>query len=126
MRVCLLIIMMALLPLRAGLGDVMAMERARMQTQADLPMAAMHDCHDDASQHAAAHDTSHHHTVLHASTDGTQGDHECSDCTVCHVTAVPGALLLHVPAPAGHARPQALLVTPASADPVPGLKPPIA
>ena len=124
MRVVLVILMMALLPLRAGLGDVMAMERTRMDTPPVRHQAAMPDCH-VARQHAAADRTDHHATPA-APADGMQADHACGDCTVCHVTALPGAMLTRVPAPAGHAPPQARLVTPVSADPVPGLKPPIA
>lgn len=120
MRVFLVILMMALLPLRVGLGDVMAMEAGRMDVQA----AAQHDCH-EARQHAAA-DPSDHQASQPSPADGMQADHECGDCQVCHVTALPGTLLSRVLAPAGSAPPQTLVVTPVSADPVPGLKPPIA
>lgn len=122
MRVFLVILMMALLPLRVGLGDVMAMEAGRMDVQvAAQHPAAQHDCH-EARQHAAADPSDHQASPA----DGMQADHECGDCQVCHVTALPGTLLSRVLAPTGSAPPQTLVVTPVSADPVPGLKPPIA
>jgi hypothetical protein len=124
MRVFLLILMMALLPLRAGLGDVMAMERARLDTPVATPAAAGHDCH-ETRQHSDANHTKHHITAS-VSVEGTQTDHECSDCAVCHVAALPGALQPQVLASPGNAPPAARVLTHLSADPAPGLKPPIA
>jgi hypothetical protein len=124
MRVLLLILMMALLPLRAGLGDVMAMEDARAQAQVELHPAAAHDCHE--AQRLASQGETAPHAPSHVSADGTQTDHACSDCTVCHVTALPGTLLPQMQAAAGSALPPAQVTRHVSADPVPGLKPPIA
>ena len=44
MRIFLLVLMMTLLPLRAGLGDVMAVERTRPSMPADMGPAAARDC----------------------------------------------------------------------------------
>lgn len=125
MRVFLLILMMALLPLRAGLGDVMAMERTQMAAAADQHLAAMRDCHESAPHHAAADRTPPHHAPLIAA-DELQADHGCSECTVCHVAALPGTPLSAVLVLPGHAPPRARVLRPLSADPVAGFKPPIA
>ncbi|MBX9960152.1 MAG: hypothetical protein K2Y15_08460 [Burkholderiaceae bacterium] len=124
MRVFLLILMTALLPLRAGLGDVMAMERTRLDTMADVHVAAMRDCHQPAQDHAAAERTTPHHAPL-IPADELQADQGCSECTVCHVAALPGTPVSAVLVPAGHAAPQARVLRPLSADPVAGFKPPI-
>lgn len=126
MRVFLLILMMALLPLRAGLGDVMAMERARTDAPAGLHGAALHDCHETLQHHSATDGGAHHHTPLPAAADDPQTDHGCSECTVCHAAALPGTLLPQVLVPVGSTLPQARVLTPLSADPVSGFKPPIA
>lgn len=123
MRVLLLILMMALLPLRAGLGDVMAMEGARPDTAADTRAAAGHDCH-EAQRHSGA-DRMDPHGPASICAEGMQADHECSDCAVCHAAALPGTLLPQVLAPTGHAPPAARVLAHLSADPAPGLKPPI-
>lgn len=124
MRVLLLILMVALLPLRAGLGDVMAMERVWLDTRADTRPAAQHDCH-EALGHSGA-DHMDHHTPASAPAENMQADHECSDCTVCHTAALPGMLPPPVQVPTGNAPPLARVVMHISAVPAPGLKPPIA
>lgn len=123
MRVFLLILMMALLPLRAGLGDVMAMEIPRPAARVDMHMAAAHDCH-EAQRHSGA-DHLHDHGTASVSADNTQADHECSDCVVCHATALPGTLRPPVLAAARNTPPQSPALTLLNADLVRGLKPPI-
>lgn len=123
MRVFLLILMMALLPLRAGLGNVMAMEISRQDSAAHARPAAGHDCH-EAQGHVGA-DHMGHPVTASVSADTTQADHECSDCVVCHAAALPGTQLPPVLAAAGNTPPQSPALTPLSADPVRGLKPPI-
>ncbi|MBX9872209.1 MAG: hypothetical protein K2X75_09435 [Burkholderiaceae bacterium] len=123
MRVFLLILMMALLPLRAGLGDVMAMQVAGPDAAASTRPAAGHDCH-EAQQPAGADHVGHHITAS-VSAEHMQADPACSDCAVCHAAALPGTLLPPVLVAAGTAPPQSPALTPISADPVPGLKPPI-
>lgn len=123
MRVLLVILMMALLPLRAGLGDVMAMESVGSHAHAERHPAAAHDCH-EAQRHPGANGMDHH-TPLPISTDTTQADPTCSDCSVCHAAALPGMRLPQLPPPVGSAPPQARVTPHVSADPVLGLKPPI-
>ena len=124
MRVFLLILMMALLPLRAGLGDAMAMERTGRHTPADTHSAVRHDCH-EVQRHDAATPTDHH-APASVSDDGAQTEHECSDCTVCHTAALPTMLPSPELARADGAPPQARVLTHVNADPAPSLKPPIA
>lgn len=125
MRVFLVILMMVLLPLRAGLGDVMAMERVGQHTPAaDTHSAARHDCH-EVQRHDAASPTDPHASAA-VSDDGTQAEHECSDCTVCHTAALPTLLPSPGLARADGAPPQAQVLTHVNADPAPSLKPPIA
>lgn len=123
MHVFLVVLMMALLPLRAGLGDVMAMERARPDARVDMHVAAAHDCH-EAQRHSSADHLPDHRTAS-ISADNTQADHECSDCVVCHAAALTGTLRPPVLAAAGDTPPQSQAATPLSADPVRRLKPPI-
>lgn len=123
MRVFLLILMMALLPLRAGLGDVMAMEVSRPDTAAQTHPAPGNDCH-EAQGHGGT-DHLNHHITASVSVDNLQTDHECSECVVCHAAALPGTLLPPVLAAVSGTPPQSPTVTPVSADPVRGLKPPI-
>lgn len=125
MRVFVVILMMALLPLRAGLGDVMALERSRPDAPADVRAAALHDCHEALQQHAMV-DHSDHHAPPGAAADGVQAEHGCGECAVCHAAALPGTLVPSALVPAGHVPPQARVLRPLSADPVAGFKPPIA
>lgn len=123
MRVFLLILMVALLPLRAGLGNVMAVEISRPDSTAHARPATGHDCHE--TQGHVGTDHMGHHATASVSADNTQADHECSDCVVCHTAALPGTLRPPVLAAAGNTPPQSTALAPLSADPVPGLKPPI-
>lgn len=123
MRIFLLVLMMTLLPLRAGLGDVMAVERTRPAVPADMGPATAHDCHAAHGHASAGHPDAH--ATLSSCADGAQTGHDCGDCTVCHVAALAGTPLLQLPFPAGSTPPRAPVFAHLSADPAPGLKPPI-
>lgn len=127
MRLLVLALMIALLPLRSWAGDAMAVEVAAQALGGPAPagQAAMDDCHPQHGQaagHAMGHD---------AAPADTQGEHTstdcdtCSACQICHsvaLTAVlPQALAPVLPAIA----PQSSQTRYASAEPAPGLKPPI-
>ena len=100
MRVFVLALMIALLPLRGWVGDVMAME-PMAPSQAAHPHAAesapaMTHCHEDQAEHA------HHHGHA-AATDAAQaasaddvhaaGDcGSCSLCQICHSVALTAVL----------------------------------
>ena len=126
MRILFLALMIALLPLRGWVGDVMAMERLG-QALAATPAAAVHgECHELQQHHSqdAAHEAMSHPSG-HAS---GQAQADCSGCTVCQIchsvvlagTPVPAsAAELPMAVPPSHARLYA------SAEPVPGFKPPI-
>ncbi len=151
MRTLLLALMIVLLPIRGWLGDAMAVEMARHAMPAiasaaapvSESVAAGAHCHeatmgagddmpgmasmtDMAMDHVAAHDVADDrgNPQNHADT-GHQGCGTCTACQVCHTVALSG-----LPATAiSHAAPQAPpafhTARFASAEPVPGLKPPI-
>jgi len=135
MRVLLLALMIALLPLRGWVGDVMAMEMASGHSYAMQNIAtpaysagagasfsinsgrSHSECHDAV----AAPDAS-----LNTSELADHGDcSDCLDCQICHTTAVPSAMGRDV-----HVTRSPLLqprggIQFASATPAPRLKPPI-
>lgn len=124
MRLLLVVLMMVLLPLRAGLGDVMAMAHDRSQAPSAMQPAATHDCHE--TRQRAVVDRTAHHAPRAVADDATQADPACSDCTVCHAAALPGTPLPRVPAQDGNAPPLARVLPHLSAETAPSLKPPIA
>lgn len=132
MRVLLLALMIALLPLRGWVGDVMAMEMASGHSYAMQNIAtpaypagaeasfstnsgrSHSECHDAVAAPGAS---------LSTAELADQGD--CLDCQICHITAVPSAMGLDV-----HVTRPPLLqprggIQFASATPAPRLKPPI-
>ena len=110
MRLFFIALLIALLPLRNGIGDVMAL---------GLPTQAV--------TVASAHCADHTQTMESASMDSADIDHgqACSDCQMCHGVALPTTattiLLNHVDHPA----PSRLGSAFASAAPALGFKPPI-
>lgn len=126
-RAFFLALMIALLPLRGWVGDVMAMERLG-QALTTAPAAAIHDgCHEAQAHHDQ--DAAHEH--LGQPPDGHGNSHaqaDCSGCTVCQICH--SVVLASAPVPASTAAlPTALPPSHArlyaSAEPVPGFKPPI-
>jgi hypothetical protein len=120
MRTLLLALMIALLPIRGWLGDAMALELV----QHSLPAAAAH-CHDaldasggmDMSDQATTHDSDH--------GAGHQNCGTCGICQVCHTVALDGMPRFDIAHTAPHAPPASYPARFASAEPAPGLKPPI-
>lgn len=127
MRILLLALMIALLPLRGWAGDLMAMDRATQSLSAGHAPAAPAvppDCHQ-----AHADGQGLHHVVL---PDADQADGHagadcgsCASCDICHSVALT-AVLPQAMAPALPAlAPQSSQPRYASAEPAPGFKPPI-
>ncbi|MCZ8292700.1 MAG: hypothetical protein O9312_04205 [Hylemonella sp.] len=126
MRVLFLALMIALLPLRGWVGDVMAMERLG-QALPTAPAAAVHsECHE--AQAHQGHDAAHEHMNHPAGQASGHAQADCSGCTVCQICH--SVVLASAPVPASTAvLPTALPPSHArlyaSAAPVPGFKPPI-
>lgn len=111
MRHLLIALVIALLPLRAWVGDAMAMN---LQMPSPSAMAATL-----ASADAPCPD----HHASDASTPSM--DHQHTSCEVCHGPAMPMALQVVLVPPAVHG----VIATPSerftSSEPRPGIKPPI-
>jgi len=135
MRTLLLALMIALLPIRGWLGDAMAVEMVRHS----LPAASLVAETSAASMTADAHcheamdtdsgmDTMAHHAGSHDDNGGAdhQGCGTCTACQVCHTVALGGGMpLVDTVHSAPQAPPAARAARFASAEPAPGLKPPI-
>jgi len=134
MRTLLLALMIALLPIRGWLGDAMALEMVRHS----LPAASLVAEASAASMTADAHcheamdsdggmDTMAHHAGSHDDDSGAdhQGCGTCTACQVCHTVALGGMPLIDTVHSAPQAPPAAHATRFASAEPAPGLKPPI-
>ncbi|MET3493062.1 DUF2946 family protein [Variovorax boronicumulans] len=129
MRTLLLALMIALLPIRGWLGDAMAVEMVRhSMPAASASVAADAHCHEamDAADHGT--DTMAHHDDGSSSNDHGADHQDCGTCTacqVCHTVALGGTPLVDIAHSAPQAPPAARAARFASAEPVPGLKPPI-
>ena len=120
MRVLLLALMIALLPLRGWLGDAMAVQHPAAATVAGEHeghgMQHLHHTTQDAS-HAAAHGA--HHADSHS-------DHpDCTSCQVCHSVVLAAMVLPPQGDPLPLAAPRTLQRLHASAEPSPDHRPPI-
>lgn len=104
MRVLFLALMIALLPLRGWVGDVMAVELAQPS-----PAAAHHAPAPDHGAHAPCHEghgeAAHAHApavdaTQAASSDGEHAAGDCGSCTVCQIchSAALAAVLPQLPA----------------------------
>ena len=127
MRILLLALMIALLPLRGWVGDVMAMERLEQALTITPAEAAVHgECHAAHIHHGqgAAHGD-----VNQPAGDGsTHAQADCSGCTICqicHSVVLASATVPARTAVLPAALPPSLVRLYASAEPVPGFKPPI-
>ena len=141
MRTLLLALMIALLPIRGWLGDAMAVEMVRHSLPAaslvaeasPAKAAADAHCHEAMEAADSGMDTMAHHAGAHDdgnNSDNNRGtDHQgCSTCTVCqvcHTVALGGMPLIDTVHSAPQAPPAAHAARFASAEPAPGLKPPI-
>jgi hypothetical protein len=107
MRIVLLILMIALLPLRGWAGDAMAMQQTTKRHHAMEILAASADavrtedtfysysagpqlpCHEIASDNGLSWDSDQHHS---ANASGKPAEHEdcnqCNSCQVCHSVAL--------------------------------------
>lgn len=133
MRTLLLALMIALLPIRGWLGDAMAIEMVRQSlpaAAASVTAASSSDivdahCHEamgagdsmDMADHATTHDGGH--GADH------QGCGTCTACQACHTVALGGMPRVDIVHGAPQAPPVAHAARFASAEPAPGLKPPI-
>lgn len=146
MRTLLLALMIVLLPIRGWLGDAMAVEMARhampaiaaaAASDAESVAASAH-CHeamgagddmasmaDMAMDHATAHDAGDDHDAQHDAGVGHQGCGTCTVCQVCHTVALGGLPAAAIAHDAPQPPPAFRTARFASAEPVPGLKPPI-
>ena len=132
-RTLVLAFMIVLLPVRGWLGDAMAVEMVKhsmpaaavMETaMADDSSAMAEHCHesmgDGMGMSAQAGDHG---------TDRSNGSHDgcgtCTACQVCHTVALGSVDVLNVAHAAPQAAPAAHAIHFASAEPAPGLKPPI-
>ena len=120
MRLFLLTLMIALLPLRGWVGDVMAMQTSVAEQQVAMVIPVQDNCH-EIQQHGM-HEAS-------VATDAAHAEEDCGNCTtcqICHSLALATALLPTPEAQARMPQPSVLSRLHASADPHPGFKPPIA
>jgi hypothetical protein len=140
MRTLLLALMIALLPIRGWLGDAMAVEMVRhslpaaallvsQQASSSGAMAAEAHCHEamgaDSSMDAMAHAAGSHDSSSNDNDADHQGCGTCTACQVCHTVALGGMPLIDTVHSAPQAPPAAHAARFASAEPAPGLKPPI-
>lgn len=136
MRTLLLALMIALLPIRGWLGDAMAVEMVRHSLPAAslvaeasaASVAADAHCHEAMAMEAdSGMDTMAHHAGSHDDNGGAdhQGCGTCTACQVCHTVALGGMPVVDTVHSAPQAPPAARAARFASAEPAPGLKPPI-
>ena len=127
MRSLFLALLIALLPLRGWVGDVMAMELMAPALTASAAQAA-HPSHHDAAgdcEHAPTH---HGHARTGESIGEAQAAGDCGTCTACQIChSVALAPVPHQPESPqlALAAPQSRLPQDVSAERAPGFKPPI-
>ena len=118
MRLFLLTLMIALLPLRGWMGDAMALERSAPEQQTQIVASAHDDCH-SMQEHGGMHE---------AAPDSAHADDDCSSCNtcqICHSLAMATTLRPAQTAQVRLPQPSARARLHASADLSPGFKPPI-
>lgn len=129
MRPLFLALLIALLPLRGWVGDVMAMELMAPKLAASEARAAAHAPHHDAAgdcEHAPTHHG-------HAMTEEPSGDAQastgdcstCTACQICHSVALAPVLIQATSPQLALAAPWSSLPQDVSADRAPDFKPPI-
>jgi hypothetical protein len=139
MRLLLLALMIALLPLRGWVGDVMAMEMPaglsfatnNIATHADTAGAGGHIHVNTEASHTPCHGHDGAAADARADKAGSQDNpgpdpcSHCSACQICHTVAVTAAISLAVDTALPHLLWPAGGLQFASAIPAPHLKPPI-
>ncbi len=127
MRALFLALMIALLPLRGWVGDVMAMERlGQALTPPPAAVAGGGDCHEMQQHHGQ--DAVHGDMSCPAGDANGHARADCSGCTVCQICH--SVVLISTPVPASTAVlptavPPSHVRLYASAEAIPGFKPPI-
>ncbi len=125
MRLLLLALMITLLPLRGWVGDVMAMEQVAQAHPAAQDPAVHSDCHETQARRGDAV----HADPAAAGDDGSaHADGDCAGCTacqICHSVALAGMPSVSCTAPLPAAIPHTPVRLHASAERIPGFKPPI-
>lgn len=128
MRIFLLALMIALLPLRGWVGDVMAMAQVGQALAAARTPALHSDGHQTRPQHHGQLDAAHEDLATVSEHGSHQSGGDCAGCTVCqicHSVALAGLPCVSSAA----VLPTAVAQTPAqlyaSAEHAPGFKPPI-
>lgn len=131
--------MLALLPLRGWVGDAMALEltAAALEHPENAIKSVAHQGHsaratadfDAQHGHARPADCPGHGAVTDSAADSpSQASTDCNTCAacqICHLVALTPSLPQLAPLFLPAARPQAAPLLFASAEPVPGSKPPI-
>lgn len=98
MRRTLLLLMIALLPLRAWAGDVMALT-VSLSAAAAVVQTGVPPCHGDSASHTPssveATDVAHHTAQTDNHSDHTNAG--CTSCDICHVSALGGPVACSSP-----------------------------
>ena len=131
MRRWFILIMIALLPIRGWVGDVMAADMvtqriasvAQIPLQVQQPADAAADSHADCHGKAAADNPAS--QPAGDSKTATVDCGNCTSCQVCHSVAMAPKALANPVAPAHSAAPSPRRTHFASAEPARGFKPPI-
>jgi len=127
LRLFLLAFMIALLPLRGWVGDVMAMEQASQALTTTPATAASGDCHEALVPHGQA-DTQHESRQQAIAQDAAHASGDCGNCTacqICHSVALAGLALVAPATTPAMSAPQTQARLHASVARAPGFKPPI-
>ncbi len=127
LRLLLLAFMIALLPLRGWVGDVMAMERVSQALTTTSATAASGDCHEAMVPHGQA-DTQHESRQPAVAQDAAHASGDCGSCTacqICHSVALAGLAMAAPAAASATPAPQTQARLHASVERAPGFKPPI-
>jgi len=127
MRRLLLVFMIALLPLRALVGDAMAVAMTSLPAAHGAPATGMGSapCPDHAVSVQPAHDDAAHASGHHAAASAHDADHQHAVCDLCNGPAMTQAVPSQMPlsaTPGMHVTPVERF---ASSEPHRGVKPPI-
>ncbi|MDR7153095.1 hypothetical protein J2W49_005075 [Hydrogenophaga palleronii] len=126
MRRLLLVFMIALLPLRALVGDAMVMAMTAVPAAHDTNAAGMGNlpCPEHTAAALPGQDAAHG-SEHHAETHGHDADDQHAVCDLCNGPAMTHAMLAPTPLPAEHGLDVAPVARFASSEPHRGIKPPI-
>ncbi len=99
MRRTLLLLMIALLPLRAWAGDVMALT-VSLSAAAAVVQTGVPPCHGDSASHTPSPSVEATDVALHTVQTDSHSDHTnagCTSCDICHVSALGGPVACSSP-----------------------------